>query len=175
MQLFHEHGFENVTVEQIALQAGVTSRTFYRYFGDKQEVLFFGSEVLSDSLVQAVTDAASSAAPLDAVAAALAAVAKLVGGDHAHSVRRRAIIQADPGLRERELAKFAGWSRSLAAALLAMGEPPATANLAAAIGLAVFRCAFEQWTDDVEAQEFADVLSKTFDELRTMTASPSTR
>lgn len=39
-QLFAEHGFDNVTVAAIAERAEVGRTTFFRYFGDKQQVLF---------------------------------------------------------------------------------------------------------------------------------------
>src|ERR1700690_3655774 len=70
-ELFLERGFEQVTVAEIAERAGLTERTFFRYFTDKREVLFAGAVVLSDLMVSAVTNAPESAAPIDAIAAAL--------------------------------------------------------------------------------------------------------
>ena len=46
IDLFLEHGYEHVTVAQIADRAGLTRRTFTRYFTDKRDVLFAGSERL---------------------------------------------------------------------------------------------------------------------------------
>jgi TetR/AcrR family transcriptional regulator, regulator of mycofactocin system len=40
MGLFGRQGYERTTVEQIADQAGVSVRTFFRYFSSKQHVLF---------------------------------------------------------------------------------------------------------------------------------------
>lgn len=42
IELFGEIGFEGTTVAAIAQRAGLTARTFFRYFDDKREVLFKG-------------------------------------------------------------------------------------------------------------------------------------
>ena len=44
IELFDEQGYEATTVAEIAERAGLTKRTFFRYFSDKREVLFSGSE-----------------------------------------------------------------------------------------------------------------------------------
>mgnify|MGYP002784577599 CR=1 FL=1 len=40
MSLFGEHGYGATTVDEIAARAGVTARTFFRHFPDKEEALF---------------------------------------------------------------------------------------------------------------------------------------
>src|ERR1700733_12926965 len=77
LALFGERGFDQTTVAEIAERAGLTKRTFFRYFADKREVLFLGAQGLKELFLTAVAAAPESAAPLDAVAAALDAAAAM--------------------------------------------------------------------------------------------------
>src|ERR1700676_3205081 len=65
-ELFLERGFEQVTVAEIAERAGLTERTFFRYFTDKREVFFAGAGALRDLMVSAVSSAPERAPPIDA-------------------------------------------------------------------------------------------------------------
>ena len=44
-ELFTERGYEKTTVPDITARAGLTTRTFFRYFADKREVIFGGREI----------------------------------------------------------------------------------------------------------------------------------
>src|SRR3954469_24010646 len=88
LELYVERGFEQTTVAEIAQRAGLTARTFFRHFADKREVLFAGSAALQEELLRALAAAPDSAAPIQAVAAALDAAAAVLGRDREHSRRR---------------------------------------------------------------------------------------
>ena len=167
MELYVDQGFEQTTVAEIAERAGVTARTFFRYFADKREVLFGGSEILEREMVAAV-EASDDGAPLDLVGAALAATAEVVGGDHAWSKRRMGVINANPELRERELIKMARLADSLTVALRSRGIPESDARLAAEAGIAVFRTGFERWVGGPRSGDLAAVLRDSMAQLRAL-------
>src|ERR1700760_3572428 len=45
IELFAAQGFAATTVPQITARAGLTTRTFFRHFADKREVIFGGEEI----------------------------------------------------------------------------------------------------------------------------------
>src|SRR3954466_36758 len=96
LQLYVEPGFEQTTVADIAAEAGLTARTFFRHFADKREVLFAGSAELQQRLVQALDGAPATATAMEAVGVALDVAAAILGQHHDHSRARQAIIEANP-------------------------------------------------------------------------------
>ena len=169
-ELFAERGFEQVTVAEIAERAGLTERTFFRYFADKREVLFAGAEGFQELFVSGVAGAPDSAAPIDAVAGALSAAAAMFMA-HEDGVRRRsAIIAAHPDLRERELVKLSTVAAAVADALRRRGVTDPAASLTAEAGLAVFRIAFASWISDPDGPDLAHLITASLDELRAVAA-----
>src|SRR5260370_39659984 len=78
LELYLERGFEKTTVAEIASGAELTERTFFRYFADKREVLFWGARSLQDLVASTIAAAPESTPPLEAVAAALEAAGALL-------------------------------------------------------------------------------------------------
>ena len=66
MDLYTERGFDQTTVAEIAERAGLTERTFFRYFADKREVLFWGQGALMELVTKYIADAPDSASPIGA-------------------------------------------------------------------------------------------------------------
>ena len=170
LALYSERGFEKTTVAEIAERAGLTERTFFRYFADKREVLFGGAGLLQELLVSTVAGAPDSAAPIAVVATALDAAAGLLGQRREHSRARQAVIVANPELQERELIKLATLASAIAAALRARGIKEPTASLTAEAGIAVFKIAFERWVSGSKTADLAQLMRESFAELKAVTA-----
>jgi AcrR family transcriptional regulator len=170
MELFEERGFEATTVADIAARAGLTKRTFFRYFGDKREVLFAGAEALREKFVAAIAAAPADAGPLDAIAAGLDAMADLFAELGPRPRARQAIIAANPDLQERELIKLIGFAAAGAAALRDRGVEDPGATLAAEAGIAILRVAFEQWATGPEGQDLHRLLRDSLTELKSVAA-----
>ena len=151
MELYRDPGYDKVTVAEIAARAGLTRRTFFRYFSDKREVLFFGTEKLEALVTEGVMAAPEGTPAIEAVAAALAPVAQRSDEDPVHAEfarQRHAVIQANAELRERELSKHASLASAMVAALRRRGVAEPAARLAAEAGLAAFTVGFERWIHD---------------------------
>jgi AcrR family transcriptional regulator len=170
LELYVERGFEQTTVAEIARRAGLTERTFFRYFADKREVLFAGAGSLQDFLVGNLACAPDSAVPIDSVAAALEAVGALLQENREYARQRQAVIAANAELQERELIKLASLASAIAGALRQRGVTDPAASLAAEAGIAVFRIAFERWINENSQPDLPRVIRESLDELKAVTA-----
>jgi len=167
LALFAERGFDQTTAAEIAARAGVTERTFFRHFRDKREVLFGGSALLQERMVEGVTGAPATDGPLDAVARGLDAAAAMLGEFRRDLSRQRhAVIAANPELRERELAKLADYAAAVTTALHQRGVGEPQASLAADAGMTVLRVALERWSSGDDDRDLADVMRDSMAGLR---------
>lgn len=73
LKCFARKGFTNVTVTELAREAGVTERTFFRHFPTKEAVLFQDYETQLEWLAGALAQRPASESLFDAVLASVAA------------------------------------------------------------------------------------------------------
>lgn len=171
LELYNHKGFDATTVTEIATHAEVTERTFYRHFADKREVLFPGDNPLADLLANATAAAPAALPPLEVIAHALTEAAP-VFEERGDLVRQRqVVIAATPELQERELAKLAALTSTLTHALRERGLETTTAALAAEIGIAAFKVAFERWVNDPDRHTLAQHIRETLDTTRRLTTT----
>jgi AcrR family transcriptional regulator len=165
LALYAEWGFAEVTAAAVADRAGLTERTFFRHFADKKEVLFGDEAALRDVLADAVNAAPADAPAVEAVLAGLEALAAHLQERRDRVVERAHVIARSPELRERELAKLAGWTEAVASALRGRGLSAAVSAVAAEASTATFRAAFRQWVEGPGDRVLADVVRDAFADL----------
>lgn len=90
LERFKRDGFANVTVTELAAEAGVTERTFFRHFPTKEAVLFQDYETQLDWLAEALAKRPASENLFDAV------LASVVSFPHdLEVVRQAALLRAE--------------------------------------------------------------------------------
>jgi AcrR family transcriptional regulator len=167
LELFEERGFDNTSVVEIAERARVTTRTFFRYFPDKSEVLFAESDRLRTALVQAILDAPDVSEPLRVVITILAEFDWSVLGIELQR-RRHAVIAASPGLLERELIKQNDIAVEFIEALRRRGVEENAARLATRVGIQVFATAYVRWVERDGGADLRKLTDAAMDLLQTL-------
>lgn len=172
--LFSEQGFAATTVPQITARAGLTTRTFYRHFADKREVLFAVEEEFPTLVARLVADAPASLSPMALIAYALETVAETrFEGQHAYLRTRRVVIEADAGLRERELRKLSVLADAVCQGFWDRGFDALTATLAAQVAVTVFSVTLSRWLDQDDEHPLSDLVYDTLRALRSITVDPT--
>ena len=169
LELFRERGYDRTTAVEIARRAGVTERTFFRYFPDKREVLFDGEALVREALSASIADAPAELGSLDTLFRAFRAFQPMLEVRWSYVKPRQDIISATPALHERELTKIAALSDALAAALMARGVAELRAALAARTGMAAFVYATLVWLDDPSVN-LGERFDFVFGDLKTLLA-----
>jgi AcrR family transcriptional regulator len=148
LELFAEQGYADTTVPQITERAGLTTRTFFRHFADKPEVLFFREREFPTVVASVLANAPHDLDPWALVMFGLEAVtATRFDQWRGDMLVRREILRADVRLRERELLKSAVLADAIEHALLDYKVEPPTAALLAPIAVVLFTNALNDWLD----------------------------
>lgn len=164
LELFVRDGFDATTVDHIADAAGISRRTFFRYYASKNDVVWgdfdAGLRAMESELAacaddvelwQGIREAVVSfnALPRDAVAA--------------HR-QRMALILHVPALQAHSTLRYAAWRGVIAGFAARRLRVPADAlppQLVGHVALAAAAAAYEQWLRD-ESADLAQLLTDAF-------------
>ena len=161
VELFEAHGYEAVTVTAIAEHAGVTRRTFFRYFADKREVLFPQTDEIGEAVAQAINAQpmeADAACLVREIVAVLVRAGTAITSDRRGQRRRRTLIESGPELRERSRTKLATTAATIDSALTARGDP--YAQIIAAVAVDLLHTAYQATLEGDDAVSFADHMNQ---------------
>ncbi|WP_433655560.1 mycofactocin system transcriptional regulator [Nocardia sp. CA-128927] len=154
MRLFTEQGFEDTTVEQIAAAAGISGRTFFRYFPTKAEVLWYQFDDEVSALRTAFADVPDDVPMMTAVRRVVVNANRYRAEDVPELRTRMQLVATIPALAATAGAHYDAWERAVSDfAARRLGEPE-HALIPLAVGrttLAAARAAFDAWLARADA------------------------
>lgn len=167
LELFTEQGFAATTVPAITARAGLTTRTFFRHFADKREVLFADEADLPAQAERLIADAPAGTSPTALVVEGLRAVARARFEGRKDAIRQwRAIVATDAGLRERELQKRAALATAIRDGFHARGLDQTRAALLAETSVTLMYVSVTAWLDDGDDRKLDAIIESTLATLR---------
>ncbi|MEU1752705.1 helix-turn-helix domain-containing protein [Micromonospora matsumotoense] len=167
LELFAEQGFAATTVPAITARAGLTTRTFFRHFADKREVLFADEAEIRAFATEIMTTAPTDE-PLTMIVAGLRMLAETHFEGRKDDLRqRRAIVASDPGLRERDQHKRAMLAQVTRDGFRARGLDPLRASLLAETAGTLMYVSVAEWLDTDDGRRLGDVIDTALATLRT--------
>ena len=148
MRLFSEQGFDETTVEQIATAAGISGRTFFRYFPGKAEVLWYSFDDEVESLRAAFAAVGPDEPMMSAVRRVVVDANRYRAEDVPELHTRMKLVAEVPALAATAGTHYDAWERAVGEfAARRLGEP-SDALIPMAVGratLAAARAAFDAW------------------------------
>jgi AcrR family transcriptional regulator len=167
-ELFANVGFDRATVEEISRNAGVSRRTFFRYFRTKEELLSFSVEHFGQLVAERFAEAPKNRKPLAALENAILSVMREEMDDTRQPKEMLGLMFEEPNLRGRFLCALSRWVPALGKELAkrkAYRGDAARCDLVAALYCTAFDQAHLRWyrerTLDLPAQ-----MKRAFRQLR---------
>ena len=154
LRLFTEQGFEETTIERIAAEAGVSRRTYFRYFDSKASALWddFDSEV--DVIRAALAKVPEQVPMMDAIRQAVVAANHYRAEDVPELRTRMNLIGSVPALASSAAVHYDAWERVVSEFVGARTGQPPWSLYPLVVGrstLAACRAAYDRWSARADA------------------------
>lgn len=154
LRLFASRGFDNTTIEQIAAEAGVSERTFFRYFTTKASVLWTEFETEVEMIKSALAAVPDDMPLMDAVRGAVVAANHYQADDVPEMRMRMHLIATVPALSFSAAEHYEAWERAISEFAGRRLGQPADSLYPLTVGrttLAACRAAYDRWSVRADA------------------------
>jgi AcrR family transcriptional regulator len=149
LRLFGERGFDSVTVDDIAAEADVSRRTFFRYFASKEDVLLADHFAQLARLREAMAARPPDETILTALRNAILSMTEDFEDRKEMVILRGRIMRGTPSLQARSLVHQRAWEEAMQEMVASrLGVDPTVdlrPGVVAATALAAMRVAFTNW------------------------------
>jgi AcrR family transcriptional regulator len=163
IDLFVAHGFDGITVEELARRLGISRATFFRYFGSKEDVLVVSTERSGADYAEALLSAETSGSPRpwELLRAAFEPAARSADGDPERLRARLRMITANPVLKARIAEKRTVQVDEVTRALASRTGDADSARIYTVAAYAVVDLTWERWAAS-ESSSFGLALDEAF-------------
>jgi TetR/AcrR family transcriptional regulator, regulator of mycofactocin system len=154
LRLFSEQGFEDTPIEQIAVEAGVSRRTFFRYFDSKASVLWSEFDTEVAAIRGALAEVPGRVPMMDAIRQAVVAANHYRAEDVPELRTRMNLIGSEPALVSSAAIHYDAWERAISDFVAGRLGQHAESLYPLAAGratLATCRAAYDRWTARADA------------------------
>ena len=171
MRLFLDQGFEQTTIDQIATTAGISRRSFFRYFGTKEDVVLGGLAQQGELMRDALENVPLTVEPWDALRKALDAVDALAV-EPGVTLKIAKMMYGTPSLRARSIEKHLLWQSLLVPNIrrrLGLADDDVTDPAPAAIVASAITCldvAGELWVHGGGTEDLGALYDRTVAAVR---------
>ncbi|MEU6847197.1 TetR family transcriptional regulator [Streptomyces sp. NPDC046716] len=166
LQLLAIRGFDAVTVDEIVDSAGVSKRTFFRYFRSKEDVVVQFLAGMGDDMRTALVGRPADETPSEALLHTVRVPVTTCAADSERALRVVRLILRTPALLARFLERQDRWRDDLAAELARRtGRDPVAdlyPALAAGAALTAFHVVLQRWSAGDGAQDPVSLLDEAF-------------
>ena len=167
LELFATNGFSAVSVDDIAVAAGISRRTLFRYYPSKNAIPWGDFDAHLTSFDRMLEAAGPQTPVRAALRAALLDFNTFEAAEVARLRRRMQVILQTPELQAYSMTMYAGW-RDVVAGFVARRTGAEPGDLApqtiAWLMLGVALAAYEHWLAD-ESAPLPQVLAEAFDTM----------
>ena len=154
LRLFAERGFEETTIDQVAAEAGVSRRTFFRYFNTKASVLWAEFDTEVDTIRGVLAGMPADLPMMDAIREAIVAANNYHADDVPELRARYNLISSVPELHASAAVHYDAWEQAISEFVAKRIRQPADSLYPLAVGratLAACRAGYDRWVARADA------------------------
>ncbi len=154
LRLFTDQGFEETTVDQIATAAGVSRRTFFRYFDSKADVLWNSFDVEVETIRDLLAQTRDDLPVMEGVRRAVLAANRYRAQDVPELRTRMSLLRSVPDLYASAAIHYDAWERAVVDFVARRSGQPADSLYPLAVGRAVLaacRAGYDRWAARADA------------------------
>ena len=175
LELFAKQGYDDTTTEAIAEKAGVSPRTFFRYFATKESVLFVGQYDWLQSFTADYANQPTTLGDIDAIRMTFIDLAPVTEKRRRAQVLYERAVASSPTLRggvhDRQQHDV-GIIAEAVAKRRGLDKPDESCFLLGAVGLMTHRRALTAWLDGPATSDLTAIIADYFEVLKGLFVPP---